>query len=140
MARKSLEYRVKYLEDNPSPFSGDLDDIPDGTTYKRISAAKKTVLDNTTNTNTGDETTATIKTKLGITTLSGSNTGDETGTTIKTKLGITTLSGSNTGDQTSIVGISGTKAEFDAACSDGNFLYVGDVSSGLTQQQIEGLI
>ena len=46
------------------------------------------------------ETTATIKSKLGITTLSGSNTGDETTATIKSKLGITTLSGSNTGDQT----------------------------------------
>jgi len=30
-----------------------------------------------TGTNTGDETTSTIKTKLGITTLSGSNTGDQ---------------------------------------------------------------
>ncbi len=30
---------------------------------------------------------------------SGTNTGDETASTIKTKLGITTLSGSNTGDQ-----------------------------------------
>jgi len=39
-----------------------------------------------------------IKSKLGITTLSGDNTGDETTSTIKTKLGITTLSGSNTGD------------------------------------------
>jgi hypothetical protein len=36
-------------------------------------------------------------------------------------------SGTNTGDQTSIVGISGTKANFDTACSDGNFLFVGDV-------------
>lgn len=39
-----------------------------------------------------------------------------------------THSGTNTGDQTSIVGISGTKAQFDTACSDGNFLYVGDVT------------
>lgn len=37
-----------------------------------------------------------------------------------------TLAGNNTGDQTSIVGISGTKAQFDIACSDGNFVYVGD--------------
>jgi len=37
-------------------------------------------------------------------------------------------SGTNTGDQTSIVGITGTKAQFDTACSDGNFLYVGDVT------------
>ena len=33
---------------------------------------------NNTNTNTGDETVTTIKSKLGITTLSGSNTGDQT--------------------------------------------------------------
>lgn len=39
-----------------------------------------------------------------------------------------TISGSNTGDQTTIVGISGTKAQFDTACSNGNFLYVGDVT------------
>jgi hypothetical protein len=39
-----------------------------------------------------------------------------------------TLSGTNTGDQTSIVGITGTKAEFDTACSDGNFLFSGDVT------------
>lgn len=37
-----------------------------------------------------------------------------------------TSSGTNTGDQTSIVGISGTKAQFDTAVSDGNILYVGD--------------
>lgn len=37
-------------------------------------------------------------------------------------------SGVNTGDQTSIVGITGTKAQFDTACTDGNFLYVGDVT------------
>lgn len=37
-----------------------------------------------------------------------------------------TSSGTNTGDQTSIVGVTGTKAQFDTACSDGNFLFVGD--------------
>ena len=36
------------------------------------------------------------------------------------------LSGTNTGDQTSIVGITGTKAQFDTAVTDGNILYVGD--------------
>ena len=35
-------------------------------------------------------------------------------------------SGTNTGDQTSIVGITGTKAQFDTAVTDGNILYVGD--------------
>ena len=38
------------------------------------------------------------------------------------------LSGSNTGDQTSIVGITGTKAQFDTAVTDGNILYVGDIT------------
>jgi len=47
---------------------------------------------------------------------------------LKTDLG---LSGTNSGDQTTIVGITGTKAQFDTACTDGNFLYVGDVA-GLT--------
>lgn len=34
--------------------------------------------------------------------------------------------------QTSIVGITGTKAQFDTAVTDGNFLYVGDVTSNAT--------
>lgn len=39
-----------------------------------------------------------------------------------------TVTGTNTGDQTSIVGITGTKAQFDTAVTDGNFLYVGDIT------------
>lgn len=39
-----------------------------------------------------------------------------------------TSSGTNTGDQTSIVGITGTKAQFDTAVTDGNILYVGDIT------------
>jgi len=45
--------------------------------------------------------------------------------TLKTDLGLT---GTNSGDQTSIVGITGTKAQFDTAVTDGNILYVGDVT------------
>lgn len=41
-----------------------------------------------------------------------------------------TVTGTNTGDQTSIVGITGTKAQFDTALTDGNFLFVGDPSVG----------
>lgn len=44
---------------------------------------------------------------------------------VKTDLGLT---GTNSGDQTSIVGITGTKAQFDTAVTDGNFLYVGDIT------------
>ncbi len=45
--------------------------------------------------------------------------------TLKTDLGLT---GTNNGDQTTIVGITGTKAQFDTAVTDGNILYVGDVT------------
>ena len=62
---------------------------------------------------TFDTTTNTLAT--GIVTASGAVTGSN-------------LSGTNTGDQTSIVGITGTKAQFDTAVSDGNILYVGDVT------------
>ena len=60
-------------------------------------------------TNTGDETLATIKTKLSITTLSGANTGDQTLPTLASlgaqaagtyATGTGTASGTNTGDQT----------------------------------------
>lgn len=49
----------------------------------------------------------------------------QTLSTLKTDLGLT---GTNSGDQTSIVGITGTKAQFDTAVTDGNILYVGDVT------------
>lgn len=45
------------------------------------------------------------------------------------------VTGTNTGDQTSIVGITGTKAQFDTACTDGNFLYSGDIISASTTVQ-----
>lgn len=59
----------------------------------------------------------------------------------KTKL--SNLSGTNTGDQTSIVGITGTKAQFDTAVTDGNFLYVGDVTQytdELAQDAVGGIL
>lgn len=74
-------------------------DIADSTNKRYVTDAQLTVIGNT----------------------SGTNTGDETVTTIKSKLGITTLSGSNTGDQTSIVGITGTTAQFNTALTDGDF-------------------
>lgn len=54
-----------------------------------------------------------------------------------------TVSGTNTGDQTSIAGITGTKAEFDTACTDGNFLYSGDVTQytdELAQDAVGGIL
>ena len=42
------------------------------------------------------------------------------------------VTGTNTGDQTTIVGITGTKAQFNTAVTDGDFLYVGDISGNAT--------
>jgi hypothetical protein len=42
------------------------------------------------------------------------------------------VSGVNTGDQTSIVGVTGTKAEYNTSLTDGDFLFVGDVVSNVT--------
>ena len=49
--------------------------------------------------------------------------------TLKTDLGLT---GTNSGDQTSIAGITGTKAQFDTAVTDGNFMYTGDAPTSHT--------
>ena len=49
------------------------------------------------------------------------------------KVVIGNTSGTNTGDQTSIVGITGTKAQFDTAVTDGNFMYIGDAPTAHTQ-------
>ena len=53
-------------------------DIAASTNKNYVTDAQAGVISNTSGTNTGDESTATIKTKLSITTLSGSNTGDQT--------------------------------------------------------------
>jgi hypothetical protein len=50
-----------------------------------------------------------------ISNTSGTNTGDETTSSIKSKLAITTLSGSNTGDQTNITGNAGTASKLATA-------------------------
>ena len=52
--------------------------IAPSTNRNYVTDAQAGVISNTSGTNTGDETTATIKSKLGISTLSGSNTGDQT--------------------------------------------------------------
>lgn len=57
--------------------------------------------------------------------------------------GTGTANGTNTGDQTSIVGITGTKAQFDTAVTDGNILFVGDVTQytdELAQDAVGGMV
>jgi hypothetical protein len=53
-------------------------DIASSTDKRYVTDVQSGVLSNTSGINTGDETASTIKTKLGIATLSGSNTGDQT--------------------------------------------------------------
>jgi hypothetical protein len=62
-------------------------------------------------------------------TASSGNPEVQTLATLKTDLGLT---GTNSGDQTSIAGITGTKAQFNTAVTDGTFLYVGDVTTNAT--------
>jgi len=49
-----------------------------------------------------------------------------------------TSSGTNTGDQTSIVGISGTKTQFNTAVSDGDIQFVGDAPTAHTHTLAAG--
>ncbi len=55
--------------------------------------------------------------------LSGAGGGTVTAAGLGVPTGSGTSSGTNTGDQTSIVGISGTMAQFDTAVTDGNIVY-----------------
>jgi hypothetical protein len=50
---------------------------------------------------------------------------------------LSNLSGTNTGDQTSIIGITGTKSQFDTAVTDGNVQWVGDAPTAHTHPQSE---
>jgi hypothetical protein len=120
-------------------FSGTMDDIPDGTTYVKtennLTDAEKTILSNTSGTNTGDQDLSSY-----LTSATAAATYQPIGTYAT---GTGTANGTNTGDQTSIVGISGTKANFDSACSDGNFLFVGDVTQytdELAQDAVGGMV
>jgi len=73
--------------------------------------------------------------QVATTTIKGRNTAgtgnveDLSVSTVKTMLNLT---GTNSGDQTSIVGITGTKAQFNTAVTDGDILYVGDVTTNAT--------
>ena len=120
--------------------TGPITSLGNATTITADSVSMDMIVDIATDTFLGRVTAATgtvevltnaqAKTALDLT---GTNSGDQTsivgisGTVAEFNTAITdaTLSGSNTGDQTSIVGISGTTAEFNTANSDGTFAIAG---------------
>jgi hypothetical protein len=60
------------------------------------------------------------------------------GTTVQAwSAALDAVSGTNTGDQTSIVGITGTKAQFNTALTDGNFIFVGDAPTAHTHVEAD---
>lgn len=112
MSRKSIEERVDELE------YGKQDELISGTTIKTINGAS--IL------GSGDLAVSGSGAAWGgITGTLSSQTDLQTALNGKAS-GTGTANGTNTGDQTSIVGITGTKAQFDTAVTDGNFVFVGD--------------
>jgi len=89
--------------------------LANGTNAGLLTAAEKTKLTNTSGSNNGDETTATIKTKLGITTLSGSNTGDQDLSSLAPKASPTFTGTITTPDIIVSNATASTIAHFDAA-------------------------
>lgn len=69
--------KATYDPTNKQADAFSMDNMVETATKKIMTSAERTKLGNQSWTNTWDETTSTIKTKLGITTLSGSNTGDQ---------------------------------------------------------------
>jgi len=97
--------------------------LADGTNAGLMTAAEKTVVGNTSNSNTGDQTSI-----VGITgTIAEFNTActDQDFAT-----GGGTATGSNTGDQTNMSGISDTTANFNSSLSDGSFATGGGTATG----------
>jgi len=96
---------------------------------------------------TGNATTvtnATLTTALTVDTGTVGLTGNVANSSVLTiGAGAVSVSGSNTGDQTSIVGITGTKTQFDTAVTDGNFLYSGDITQytdEMAQDAVGGIL
>ena len=92
-----------------------------------IAHTNRTALDAVTGVNTGDQTPATI---TGFNAAALAAAPAETIATIKSALGITTLSGSNTGDQT-LVGLGGAIASIVQSIGVVNTNYAVDFNSGL---------
>jgi len=79
--------------------------------------------------------------ETGTVVLTTGDVGEDTDKNYVTDADITLLgdtSGSNSGDQSTIVGITGTKAEFDTAVTDGNITYDGDAPTAHATSHTDG--
>lgn len=102
---------------------------PANTTVETILSAISTYTGTTNLTYTPSATNGTIVSDTGSDATIPQATITDAGLLIPAdKIKLNNLSGVNTGDQTSIVGITGTKAQFNTAVTDGDFLYVGDIT------------
>lgn len=122
-----------YVGDPPTSHTHTISDITDFGTYSTDIHANITALNAVSGVNTGDQDLSGLLVK-------SNNLSDLTNiTTARTNLGLGSLatqsgtfsgisSGTNTGDQTSIVGITGTKAEFNTAVTDGDILFTNDIT------------
>lgn len=98
----------------------------DSANKRFITDAQEANLDNQSGVNTGDNTN--FAPPLGA---------DDNYATDAEKIKLSNLSGTNSGDQTSIVGITGTKAQFNTAVTDGNIMYTGDAPTAHTHPESE---
>jgi hypothetical protein len=110
----------------------DLSDVPANYTGAGLKLVRVNATPNALEFVTADKTLVGLSNVANVDTTTTANITDSTNKRFITDAQQTVLgntSGTNTGDQTSIVGITGTMAQFDTACSDGNFLFVGDQPS-----------
>ena len=109
----------------------DLSDVPANYTGAGLKLVRVNATPNALEFVTADKTLVGLSNVANVDTTTTANITDSTNKRFITDAQQTVLgntSGTNTGDQTSIVGITGTKAQFDTAVTDGNILYVGDVT------------
>jgi len=122
-----------FIGDAPTTHTHVIADIADFGVYSTDIHLNITALNAVTGVNTGDQDLSTLVVKA-------NNLSDLTNiTTARSNLGLGSLatqsgtfsgtsSGTNTGDQTSILGISGTKAQFNTAVSDGDIFFTDDIT------------
>lgn len=113
------------LDDKPT-IPDELSDLSDDSTHRLVTDTEKSTWNGKQDALTADTDYLTPGTASS--TYEPIKGADDNYVTDAEKTVIGNTSGTNTGDQTSIVGITGTKSEFDTAVTDGNILFDGDIT------------